>query len=122
MRLHRLLVEYVTSVLPEQEAVEDVEQALLLEANRLNNAGDPRPLSRWLGHLKWVTDHADQGEERAGGLCNTLAFHLDTIGDYAGAKPYFERALTIFKKVLGEEHPDTLTVMNNLESLLKDMN
>jgi hypothetical protein len=42
------------------------------------------------------------------------------IGDYAGARPYYERALRIFRAALGEHHPWTQTVQNNLEALLAE--
>src|SRR4029450_2340250 len=32
----------------------------------------------------------------------------------AGARPYYERALAICEQVLGPEHPDTATSLNNL--------
>jgi hypothetical protein len=34
-------------------------------------------------------------------------------GDYAAAKPYLERALTIREQVLGKEHPGTALSLNN---------
>jgi len=34
-----------------------------------------------------------------------------------GAKKMYERALSIFTEYLGEDHPDTVTVQNNLDSL-----
>ena len=44
---------------------------------------------------------------------------LQAQGDLAGARPLFERALAIREKVLGPEHPDTATSLNNLASLLQ---
>ncbi len=41
-------------------------------------------------------------------------------GDFAGARPLFERALAIHEKALGPEHPDTATSLNNLAVLLQD--
>jgi hypothetical protein len=38
---------------------------------------------------------------------NNLAGLLLTQGDLAGARPLFERALAIYEKVFGPEHPDT---------------
>ena len=43
-----------------------------------------------------------------------------TQGDFAGARPLYERALAIREKVLGPEHPDTATSLNNLAILLQD--
>ena len=41
-----------------------------------------------------------------------------TLGDSAGARPYYEQALAIRRKVLGEEHPGTATSLNNMGYLL----
>ena len=45
---------------------------------------------------------------------------LQAQGDFAGARPLFERALAIREKVLGPEHPDTATSLSNLAILLQD--
>jgi hypothetical protein len=42
---------------------------------------------------------------------------LRALGDLAEARKCFERALKIFRDRLGENHPSTMTVRNNLESL-----
>jgi tetratricopeptide (TPR) repeat protein len=39
------------------------------------------------------------------------------LGDYAGARPYLERALTIHEHILGLNHPATATSLNNLAVL-----
>jgi Tetratricopeptide repeat len=41
---------------------------------------------------------------------NNLAVLLQAQGDLTGARPLFERALAIYEKALGPEHPDTATV------------
>jgi nephrocystin-3 len=46
------------------------------------------------------------------------AFHLVTAYRYADAEPLERSALEIRERVLGPEHPDTLTSMNNLAALL----
>jgi len=48
---------------------------------------------------------------------NNLAGFYEQIGDYAKAKPLYEQALEIRKKVLGPEHPDTAASLNNLAQL-----
>ncbi len=45
---------------------------------------------------------------------NNLAGLLQAQGDFAGARPLYERALAIREKVLGPEHPDTASSLNNL--------
>jgi hypothetical protein len=48
---------------------------------------------------------------------NNLASVLKALGDLPGAKAACERALAIFRKFLGDDHPNTKRVRNNLESL-----
>ncbi|MBK8434112.1 MAG: tetratricopeptide repeat protein [Chloroflexi bacterium] len=43
------------------------------------------------------------------------------MGDLAEARPYYARALAIREKVLGAEHPDTATSLNNMGALLRAM-
>ena len=50
---------------------------------------------------------------------NNLAVLLQAQGDLAGARPLYERALAIYEKVLGPDHPRLATSLNNLASLLQ---
>jgi tetratricopeptide (TPR) repeat protein len=120
--VHRLVARFVREVNQESQAQAAVEAALQAEARRINNAGYPEPLLRWQAHLRWLTEAAlEREDERAAELGNSLGYHLDRIGDYAGARPYYERALVIKEKVLGPEHSDTALGLNNLGSLLQAM-
>ena len=47
---------------------------------------------------------------------NNLAETLQAQGDLTGARKLHEETLAIQRRVLGPEHPDTLTSMNNLAS------
>ena len=40
-------------------------------------------------------------------------------GNYEDAKPLYERSLAIREKVLGPDHPDVATCLNNLAGLLE---
>jgi Tfp pilus assembly protein PilF len=120
VRLHRLLAAFVQSAHSDPEAQTAVEQTMLTIANRLNNSGDPRLLLALEVHLRAVTDAAQHREDtQAARLCNELGVHLDTVGQYAEARPYYERALAICEQVLGPEHPNTATSLNNLGLLLR---
>ena len=48
---------------------------------------------------------------------NNLGTLLQAMGDPAGARPYYERALAILERVFGPNHPDTRTVRRNLQFL-----
>ena len=48
---------------------------------------------------------------------NNLADTLRAQGDLNGARELQEKVLEIRRRILGEEHPDTLTSMNNLAEI-----
>jgi hypothetical protein len=50
---------------------------------------------------------------------NNLALCLRVLGDAAGALPLYRRALDSSERVLGPEHPDTLTSVNNLANCME---
>jgi tetratricopeptide (TPR) repeat protein len=50
-------------------------------------------------------------------LLNNLAGLLSEQGFYQGARPLYERALAIYEKILGEKHPYTKLVRQNLTTL-----
>ena len=92
-----------------------MEQSLLQEANRLNEARYPQALLPLQSHLHHVTDIAQTREDEiAAALCASLDNYLDSVGAYNTALPYSQRALAIREKVLGSDHPDTATSLNNL--------
>ena len=120
--LHRLVTSFVRNLQLDSEAQAATEMAVLREASRINNTGYPSDLLAWQPHLRMVTDRAQKrGDERGTELSNALGYHLHAIGDYAGAYPNFQLALEINRKVLGEEHPDTASSLNNLGALLQAM-
>ncbi|MCP5009075.1 MAG: tetratricopeptide repeat protein [Aestuariibacter sp.] len=133
LRLHRLIAAFVlerTSRMQKSQpadvdqlqlAQESVEKAVLHAANTQNNASDWLTLRPWQTQLLHITAHAQNREdEAAADLCNTTAYFLNNCNaDYAAARPYYERALAIYEKVLGAEHPDTALSLNNLGFLLQ---
>jgi Tetratricopeptide repeat len=58
-----------------------------------------------------------QNEQVVATDLNNFAGLLQAQGDFAEARPLYERALAIREKVLGPEHPDTATSLNNLALL-----
>jgi tetratricopeptide (TPR) repeat protein len=122
LRLHGLLVAFVRQTVDDEEAQADVEQAVLAVAVRINQAGYPGAMQAILVHLRSVTAASlDYDSVESAALCNELGYLLDTMGDYTGARPYYERALVINEQVLGASHPDTATSWNNLGYLLREM-
>ena len=59
-------------------------------------------------------------EQRTADLLGFAGYYRHyALAAYAEARPLFERALAIREKVLGAEHPDTATSLNNLARLLQ---
>jgi hypothetical protein len=48
---------------------------------------------------------------------NNLGLVLRDLGELSEARQCFDRALRIFTTFLGDDHPNTVTVRNNLKSL-----
>jgi tetratricopeptide (TPR) repeat protein len=119
--VHRLLQ---TVVRGDMEA--EAERAWSAAAVRLLRAGFPYPsdaivtwpeCERLLPHVIAVADHGQclQVEPDAClWLQNQAAVYLWSRGQYRQALMLLERALAVRRRVLGDDHPDTLLSMNNL--------
>jgi tetratricopeptide (TPR) repeat protein len=115
VRLHRLLAVFVRAVARDAEAQAAVEDALLTAVEPLLAAGYSGPLLALLPHLRAVIESRQPREEvRTARLEAALGQSLYSVGDYAGAQPADERALAIWERVLGPEHPAVATSLNNL--------
>lgn len=82
-----------------------------------------RPHAEWLFErgLGQATDNSEtaRAATRLGVVAAAL---LSAQGDLAGARRLDERVLEAWRRVLGEEHPDTLRAMGNLASTLSRQN
>jgi tetratricopeptide (TPR) repeat protein len=79
---------------------------------------------RLIPHVLTVTAHGQRlGVEPEGGLwlLAEAGYYLWSRGQYRQALALEERALAARKRVLGEDHPDTLSSMNNLAETLRDL-
>ncbi len=120
--VHRLIAAFVRGRPVEGEPKADVEQAVYDQAQRLNKAGYPGELLPWQSHLRHITDDAiSRDSDKVADLSNELGYHLWSVGDYTGARPYYKRALAIYEKTLGPDHPNTALSLNNLGALLRAM-
>ncbi len=113
-----------------------LERAMEIDERALGSE-HPRVAGR-LAALAWVLAlngdpaYAKRSIERALAICEAtrsqnrpdfglfvhiLGLVLENMGDLDGAKKNYERALGIFRQFLGEEHPNTKVVKENLEAL-----
>ena len=129
IRLHRL-VRQVAAARRDGEPREEAQRALVEAFAAVYPAGvfnDPTtwPRARRLDAiaLALVGNAATlpRGvDEQASYILDRLAsYRHGALAAYAAARPLFERALAIREKVLGPEHPDTATSLNNLAGLLQ---
>jgi tetratricopeptide (TPR) repeat protein len=75
---------------------------------RLQLAAQPYLKSR--GPQNWERS----GKTTVASVYNKVATNLDAQGKYAEARPLLQKALAIYRKSLGEEHPDTAASYLNL--------
>jgi tetratricopeptide (TPR) repeat protein len=122
-QVHRLLAGFARGVGAEEEAeaAGTLAQAVAEMAYEANRSGLPARMMPLLPHLRQAAATAESDSELAAALYTNIGYHLHTVADYTGARPYYERALAIHEKVLGGEHPDTATSLNNLGYLLRAM-
>ncbi|MGH3686354.1 MAG: tetratricopeptide repeat protein [Pseudonocardiaceae bacterium] len=127
LQLHRL----VQAILRARSAAGAAEPDLAVTAVRLLRAAVPSEswnnLDIWpewrrlLPHALTATDPSraldDAGDDVAW-LLNVAALYLQTRGEPAASLPLTERALGLRRRMLGEEHPDTLLSANNLAANL----
>jgi hypothetical protein len=50
---------------------------------------------------------------------NNLAELDKAVGDYPKAEALLKEALAIYQKVLGQEHPDSVTILSNLAQVYR---
>ena len=80
------------------------------------------PLCRLLlPHQQVLLMHTfpDSATDRTVTLLNSAGSFLLDSGDAAGALPLYRRALDSRERVLGKEHPDTLSSVNNLAGCMR---
>ncbi|MEU8385760.1 tetratricopeptide repeat protein, partial [Streptosporangium sp. NPDC048865] len=68
----------------------------------------------WLNVNHPASDSPKPVIDKVLSLQNRAGQYLEAVGDLSRAIPLFEQTLTDFRRVLGEDHPDTLGSRNNL--------
>jgi tetratricopeptide (TPR) repeat protein len=91
------------------------------------NTSDPSVWERCvelLPHAIAVLDYAEQDNVVSGPtaeLSSWLGMYLAHRGEYGASRLRLERGAAEYRRILGEKHPDTLTSINNLALVLRNM-
>lgn len=120
LRLHRLLVAYVQGTLTDADALTAVEWVVIQVAGWANETRMPAAMLPVLPHLHHLVQQSGKREDEEAIILSTnLGFYLQIVGAYSDALPLYERALAVRERVLGSDHPDTASSLNNLASLYR---
>ncbi|KAF2680652.1 kinesin light chain [Lentithecium fluviatile CBS 122367] len=119
--LHQLVHSALRGWLQKQERLDQWSQhatSRLLRVFPDHNHGNRSKWRRLLPHARYALSHEVPKEGKGDRIDLTwkCAMALHTDGRYDEAEELFVQVMETFKRVLGEEHPDTLTSMANLAS------
>ena len=123
--VHRLVQEITRRSQRDDPAHTPLVEALRwLDAAFIGEAQDVRTwpvLIPLAPHVRAVAAHADAAglADPTARLLNALAVLYHSQGQYAQAEPLCQRALAIWEKTLGSDHPDVATSLNNLAALYR---
>lgn len=113
----RILQRFLSEGLAENRSIDSLLRPVLLPlANDLSDAGRSTEVLAVVERLRSLVTNAEDSAEKAE-ILNHQANALTALGKFDEAKPPYQRALTIREQVLGPEHPDTATSLNNLAVL-----
>jgi Tetratricopeptide repeat len=116
VRLHRLLAAFVRSVAPYPDDDQTrTAQTLADEVEQCDKAGNLFGAVIYRDHLRHALNSAGAGDDAGvASVLNALAEVLWVQGSYREARPLYERALAIYQRRLGPNHPTTARVRASL--------
>src|SRR5271165_960616 len=126
--VHRLVQDVTRRGLAADAPQSRLREALnWIDAGFVGDPGDVRTWSRLdplTPHALALAQHADSAEitSPTARLMNQLGLLLKTKARHAEAEPLYRRALAIFEKSFGRDHPDVAGGLNNLALLLTATN
>jgi tetratricopeptide (TPR) repeat protein len=122
VRLHRLLAAYAVLALSDGEALSAVERVVSAVAYQANETGVPQAMLPVLPHLRYLVQQAwGREDEMVAILHSRLDEYLCTVGAYQEALFHSKQALAITEQVLGSDHPNTVSSLNNLAESYRAM-
>jgi hypothetical protein len=125
--VHRVLQVVARHSLNDEERTSSLASALTRLVATLPspewNEGGWALWERLAPHCRALLDHLckDALEPDAARIMNDLALWLYHRAEYGEAEPLYQRALAIWEKVLGPEHPHVATCSENYAALLLEM-
>jgi len=124
LSVHRLLQEVTRERLAEDGRIGCITAALRIVSQAFpDDCSDVRAwpaCGRLAPHAVAILDYAEPRAiepEMTARALNKLALYAWGRAEYATAEPLHQRALAIYEKVLGPDHPSTATSLNNLALL-----
>ncbi|WP_338416079.1 toll/interleukin-1 receptor domain-containing protein [uncultured Sphaerotilus sp.] len=92
-------------------------EVLLTKMPQVADIRTHEELKDWVAHARQVSEEAQ--DARTADLLGWVGRHDYQQGAYGLARHAFNRELDTMRRVLGEDHPATLTALNNLGQILK---
>jgi tetratricopeptide (TPR) repeat protein len=122
--VHRLVHHALRRQLQVQEGLQQWTQRTITQLLRVFPDDEHSNRSKWrrfIPHVQYalsqsLVDHDDKSRLQLAGKC-AMALYSD--GRYNEAEELFVQVMETRKRVLGDEHPDTLTSMHNLAHTLQ---
>jgi tetratricopeptide (TPR) repeat protein len=128
LSVHRLVQAVARARLPKKARSTWAGAAVQIVDGAFPSGDDPQDVRTWpvcarlLPHALAAAGHAEAlhvASEATGRLLNQAGLYLWGRAEFDEAKAALERALAIFEKVLGADHPNVATLVNNLGSVLQ---
>jgi tetratricopeptide (TPR) repeat protein len=124
-KLHQIIKEYIitnhTPHFEEIEVVVDSLNELMGNSADAQVAVENRENIIYFESLANLLERLESENEKVGTFFNDFGNINYHLGAYKKAEPLYEKALKIYQKVLGEEHPSTATSYGSLAGLYRSM-
>ncbi|KAF1357717.1 kinesin light chain 3 [Lizonia empirigonia] len=122
--VHRLVHQALQKRLQVQERLQEWIQRTTTQLLRVFPNNDHSNRSKWrrlLPHAQYVLSHSQRADDRERlDLAWKCAMALYSDGQYKGAEELDVQVMEARKRVLGDEHPDTLSSMANLAATYRN--
>jgi len=121
--IHRLVQEVLKAEMGEDNCRLWAERTVCAVTHVFPNAKyakNWRICERLLPHARSAINWSEQYQfesKTAALLLHRTGYYLSESGHYSEAEPFYQKALSLYKRLLGEDHPDLVEYINNLVEL-----